>query len=76
MNKSDFQEWKNSPVTKEFLSSTLEAQQEVRERSSLKETADQTAMQTAHDEGFCEGIEALASFIDDQMLKYGEPNES
>lgn len=69
MNKADFQEWKTNEVTKEFLEHTLAAQQEIRESSCLRDTADQTAMQAARNEGFCEGVAALIIFIEDKMLE-------
>lgn len=71
MNKELFQEWKIHPVTKLFIKHAQDAQQEVLERSSVRETADLTAMQTSRDEGVHEGVDALCVFIEDMILEYG-----
>lgn len=68
MNKELFQEWKTHPITKEILSSIKEADEEVQSRSKLRDTVDKTAMQCARDEGFCEGVNAFAEFIEDMRL--------
>ncbi len=75
MNKEDFVSWKTSPVTKLFLEHAATAQEEVLERSSVRETADLTAMQVSRDEGFCEGVEALGDFIEETIMKYDNEEE-
>lgn len=76
MNKQEFQDWKTSPITKEILSSIKETEEEVRSRSKIKDTSDQTAMQCARDEGFCEGVNAFAEFIEDMLLSTESENET
>lgn len=68
MNKELFVEWKSHPVTKEILSNIKEADEEVRSRSKIRDTVDQTAIQCARDEGFCEGVNVFAEYIEDMQL--------
>jgi len=75
MNKTDFQDWKRSPITKEILSSIKEAEEEVRSRSKIRDTIDQTATQCIRDEGYCEGVNAFAEFIEDIQLEMESGNE-
>ncbi len=65
MNKRDVTDWKNNPVTIAIIKDINEAVQEVRERSPIKDTADQTAMQVCRDEGFIEGVQAILEALDD-----------
>ena len=74
MNKHDVTDWKNSPVTKAIISNINEAVKDVRERSSVRETADLTAMQTSRDEGFVEGVNALIDSMDDLDLVEDDNN--
>lgn len=75
MNKRDVIDWKNSPVTKAVLSNINEAVSETRERGSMKETVDKTAMQTAYNEGFCDGVAALLDSIDELDLMEDDGDE-
>ncbi len=75
-NKADFQQWKTSPVTKLFLEHAAEAQEDLTGQSCIRDTADQTAMQVARNEGFCEGVDALGDFIEDMMRKYDNEEEA
>lgn len=75
MTKTDLQEWINSPVTKTFRDYVTEAIQEVQETSCIHDTVDQTALQASRNEGFCEGVDALANFIEDTRLSMEDSNE-
>ena len=75
MNKHDVQDWKNSPVTKAIISNIDEAVSLVRDSSPIRDTVDQTAMSTAYNEGFEEGVKALLTSIDDLDL-IGDDNEA
>ena len=68
MNKELFQEWKTHPITKEIFNHIVETVEDVQSRSKIRDTADQTAMQCARDEGICEGVEAFSNYIDDMRL--------
>lgn len=70
MNKELFQEWARHPVTKHFLEHAENAQERLHEESCIRDTVDQTAMQVARNEGFCEGVDAIGEFIEDKMLEY------
>lgn len=76
MNKELFQEWTSHPVTKELLSSVKEADEDVRSRPKLRDTLDKTAMQCLLDEGFCEGINKFAEFIEDMQLEMETEDEA
>lgn len=72
MNKQDLHDWKNHPITKKVFKDIINASQEVLERSKIRDTVDQTAMQVSHDEGFIEGIEAFVDAVDDMALELVE----
>ena len=73
MNKHDVKDWKNSPVTKAVLDNIAEAVLLTREQSTIRDTVDQTAMQTARNEGFCEGVQSLLDSIEE--LEIGDDND-
>lgn len=74
MNKHDVKDWKNSPVTKAVLDNIAEAVSLTREQSNIRDTADQTAMQAARNEGFCEGVQSLLDSIEELDL-IGDDND-
>ena len=57
--KQDLKDLNSQPVTKAIFKQIHDLIIEVRKRSCLRETCDQTAMQVARDEGFVEGIGAI-----------------
>jgi len=59
LTKEDLQDWNSHPVTKAVVEEIKRAQQEKREQSTLRLTADETAMATAKKEGFIEGVTAF-----------------
>lgn len=74
MNKHDVKDWKNSPVTKAIIANIEEAVATCNEQSNIRETADQTAIQTALSEGYVSGVTALLDSITDLDL-IGDDNE-
>jgi len=75
MNNEDYQDWKNHPITKIVLTNIDAALEDVRKRSPLKETLDQTAMQASYDEGFCEGVSVFIQWIEIKELNMESENE-
>ena len=67
LTKQDLQDWNSSPVTKAIASKLEQQCTDVRSESCLRETCDQTAMQTARNEGQIEGIEMLNEVYDDML---------
>ena len=67
-----FQEWKNHPITKEILSDVSSLISEVQERSCIRDTVDQTAMQVCRNEGICEGVSAFIDSIENMTLNSKE----
>lgn len=59
LTKQDLQDWNSHPVTKVIFKQVHDLIIEVSQRSCLRDTCDQTAMQVARDEGFVEGIGAI-----------------
>ena len=74
MNKENFHEWKNNPITVQIFTEITNAAQDVLERSKIRDTSDKTAMQVAHDEGFLEGIEAFVASVEDMELEVKDEN--
>lgn len=72
LTKQDLQEWNNHPVTKAIVEEIKRAQQEMREQSTLRPTADETAQDTAKKEGFIEGTGA---FLDAYEYVLDEANQ-
>ena len=56
-------------MTKAILSNIDDEVSEVREQSNVRDTVDQTAMQTSYSEGYCDGISALVDSIDNLNLE-------
>ena len=67
LTKQDLQDWNSSPVTKAIASKLAQQCTDVRSESCLRETCDQTAMQTARNEGQIEGIEMLNEVYEDML---------
>ena len=64
ITNQDLHDWKANPVTKE-ISKLLQSQvEDIKSESCLRDTADQTAMQVARNEGIVEGIEGLNTAYD------------
>tara|TARA_R110000850_G_C9996087_1_gene467968 strand:+ start:19464 stop:19685 length:222 start_codon:yes stop_codon:yes gene_type:complete len=59
VTKADLQDWNSNPVTIAIFKELKEARQEALERQTLMLTADETAMATAKNVGFVEGVSAL-----------------
>ena len=76
MNKQDVQDWKNSPVTKAIIVNINEAVQRCNEQSHIRDTADQTAIQTALSEGYIAGVSAFLDSVADFDLIEDESNEA
>jgi len=75
MNKHDVKDWKNSPVTKAVMVNIEEAIVRCNEQSNIRDTADQTAIQTALSEGFISGVTSFLDAIADLDL-IGDEDES
>ena len=67
LTKQDLQDWNSNPVTKAIASKLEQQCTDVRSESCLRETCDQTAMQTARNEGQIEGIEMLNEVYEDML---------
>ncbi len=67
ITKQDLQDWHSNPVTKAIASKLEQQVKDVRSESCLRETCDQTAMQTARNEGTIEGIDALNEVYEDML---------
>lgn len=67
LTKQDLNDWKANPVTKEISKFLSEQVIEIRTESCLRDTCDQTAMQTARNEGLIEGINALNAAFHELM---------
>ena len=59
ITKQDLAEWNSHPITKAIFKEIEESLDEVRKRSALRDTSDQTAMQAARNEGVIEGAGIL-----------------
>ena len=71
LTKQDLQEWNSHPVTREICKQLEEQCDEVRKESCLRDTCDQTAMQSARNEGTIEGIDKLNE-VYEEMLSEAE----
>ncbi len=71
LTKQDLQDWKSNPVTRAISKKLEEQCKDVRSETCLRETCDQTAMQTARNEGTIEGIESLNE-VYEEMLSEAE----
>ena len=65
ITKEDLQDWNSHPVTKAIFKQVHDLTVEVSQRSCLRDTCDQTAMQVARNEGFIEGIGAIKETYED-----------
>lgn len=59
LTKQDLQEWNSHPVTQAVFKKIAAELYEARQSSSMMETVDQTALRTAHKEGFIDGANSL-----------------
>jgi hypothetical protein len=59
LTKEDLQDWNSNQVTKEIHRRIAEARKMVAEDSPIKDTADQTAMQSSYNNGWIEGADAV-----------------
>ena len=59
LTKEDLQEWNNNPVTQAVFKKIAEEVEEASLQSTMMDTVDQTALRTAHKEGFLDGANAL-----------------
>jgi len=59
ITKVEFQEWKQNPVTKEFLEYLKEYKESLVRSSTLRQTADLTLKETAFKEGCIATIDSM-----------------
>ena len=59
ITKDDLKDWSSNQVTKEIFKRVAEAKIEVAEQSTIRDTADQTAMQASFNSGWLKGAEAI-----------------
>ena len=59
LTKEDIQEWNSHPVTQAVFKMIASELQVAREESTIMPTVDETALRTAHKEGFIDGASAL-----------------
>tara|TARA_R110002167_G_scaffold337372_1_gene544853 strand:+ start:332 stop:556 length:225 start_codon:yes stop_codon:yes gene_type:complete len=59
LTKQDLQDWNSHPVTQAILKQIDAQLVELRAESTLRPTADETAMATAKNEGIAEGADSL-----------------
>lgn len=59
LTKQDLQDWNSHPVTQVILKQIDAQLVELRAESTLRPTADETAMATAKNEGIAEGADSL-----------------
>ena len=59
MTEQDLQEWNSHPVTRAIFSKIAAELEEARKSSTIMPTVDETALRTAHKEGFLDGANAL-----------------
>lgn len=59
LTKQDLQDWNSNPVTKAIFTEIDETLIELRAKSTVRDTVDQTAMQSSYNEGMAEGINGL-----------------
>ncbi len=67
LTKQDLQDWNSHPVTRKILGEIDEAIVTLRAESTLRDTADQTAMQTAYNEGMSKGAEIVKETYEELM---------
>lgn len=67
LTKQDLQGWNSHPVTKAIIEKLEEQCSDVRSESCLRDTCDQTAMQTARNEGMIEGIDMLNEAYEEML---------
>ena len=67
LTKQDLQDWNSNPVTQQILKEIEAAAIALKGESSLRDTADKTAMQTAFNEGMLEGVRVLQETYDDAL---------
>lgn len=67
LTKQDLQDWNSQPVTRALAKRIEEAIQELKSESCLRETCDQTAMQTAYVDGQISGVDAMNEVYEDML---------
>ena len=65
MSNPEFQEWKHHQITKLVLSSVEKAIKEMDSSVNYQSTIEEIAIQSIRNEAFKEGLNSLATFIDD-----------
>jgi hypothetical protein len=67
LTKQDLQDWNSNAVTQQILKEIEAAAIALKGESSLRDTVDQTAMQTAYNEGMLEGVRILSETYEDAL---------
>jgi len=68
MNKSEWQEWRTNPITKQILTDIDNALNGVMRTSPIMPTADETAMKASYHEGFINGVAEFLVSIETMEL--------
>jgi uncharacterized membrane protein YgcG len=72
MDMEQIREWKAHPVTVEISRMVNDAVMQMQRKSKIRDTVDQTAIQTAYSEGFVEGVQSLNNALDDVIFQSKE----
>ncbi len=59
LTKQDLHEWNQNPITRAIFEEIERSKKDMSERSPIRDTADQTAMQASYNNGWIEGVAAL-----------------
>jgi hypothetical protein len=65
LTKQDLEDWNSHPVTKQIFIEINTSIDDLSKESNLRDTVDQTAMQTAYNEGVKEGVYKLRDAYED-----------
>ena len=65
LTKQDLEDWNSHPVTKQIFIEINTSIDDLSKESTLRDTVDQTAMQTAFNEGVKEGASRLRDAYED-----------
>ena len=68
LTKQDLQDWHSNPVTQAISKSLTEQANDIRLESCMRDTCDQTAMQTAYNEGQISGLDLINETYDDLLV--------
>ena len=68
LTKQDLQDWHSKPVKQAISKSLTEQDNDIRLESCMRDTCDQTAMQTAYNEGQISGLDLINETYDDLLV--------